>query len=182
MIYKLSNQRYEEIKDEVTLLMEEHGVRCIPVSGFELATHMGVTLIPYSSLTPEKRAASMLISMDGFLTVEGIGAETIYYNDGIGYERINWTFLHEIGHLVLGHLEHDDEAEAEANFFAKYAAAPPVLVHKIKPQSPNEIAKVFGLSFEAACHAFDYYQKWLRYRPSRYTGYELRLLRLFDAA
>ena len=43
--------------------------------------------------------------------------------------RIRFTIMHEIGHIVLDHTEHSDLAESEANFFAKYALAPPPLVH-----------------------------------------------------
>lgn len=180
MSYKLCSQRYEEIKEEVVTLLKEYVIQCTPVSGFELAILMGITLIPYSSLSSEQKKKAMIVSQDGFFTVYGFGKEVIFYNDEQDYRRVNWTILHEIGHCVLGHIEHDDEAEAEANFFAKYAAAPPVLIHKIYPKSPMVIADKFGLSYEAACNAFSYYQKWLRYGSNEYTPYEITLLNLFQ--
>lgn len=73
-------------------------------------------------------------------------------------------------------------AEAEAKFFAKYAIAPPALIHKLELKNAVEVYKQFNISYEAACYAFDYYKKWLFYGNKNYTNYELRLLRLFSEA
>ena len=89
------------------------------------------------------------------------------------------TILHEIGHYILDHYEGSDEEEAEARFFAKYAAAPPPLIDRIAPKSPRDIADVFKIGFSAAVIAYGYYKKWLIYRKNIYLDYEIRLLRLF---
>lgn len=180
---RLTDEQYEFIKGEVVALFERYDVRCIPINGFELAYKMGITLIPYSALTEKQRAAAMKVSTDGFYMEHRSGDDLIYYNDdGISYERMNMTILHEIGHCVLDHKGESDKEEAEANFFAKYAAAPPPLIHRIKPERPEEIADFFNISYEASVYAFSYYQKWLVYGGKDYTEYEIRLLRLFDAA
>ncbi len=177
---RLSDETCEFIKGEVTALFEKCDVRCIPINGFELAMQMWINLIPYSSLNDQKRAAAMKLSPDGFFMESKDGQELIFYNDSIGYKRANMTILHEIGHCVLDHQSGTVEEEKEANFFAKYAAAPPPLVHRIKPHSPEEIADVFDLSYEASVNALNYYHKWLRYGSADYTSYEIRLLRLFS--
>lgn len=181
---RLSDEQYEFIKGEVVALFERYDIRCIPISGFELAYKMGITLIPYSSLTEKQQSAVMKVSTDGFYIEDQFGNDLIYYNDdvGISYERTNMTMLHEIGHCVLDHQGESDEEEAEANFFAKYAAAPPPLIHRIQPEMPEKIADVFNISYEAACYAMRYYQKWLTFGDEDYTEYEIRLLRLFDVA
>ena len=94
------------------------------------------------------------------------------------------TILHEIGHCVLGH---DDTtpssiAEAEARFFAKYAIAPPPLVHRIKPKCPADIQKYFCISDEAATYAFSYYKKWLNSGSAGLKSYERALLKQFKKA
>lgn len=75
-------------------------------------------------------------------------------------------------------------AEKEVNFFAKYALAPPVLIHKLKLDNPESIVQVFEISYEAARYAYHYYKKWLRhgYGESDYTDYERQILHLFDPA
>ena len=87
--------------------------------------------------------------------------------------------MHEIGHIVLDHSEGSELAEVEARFFAKYALAPPPLIHKLRLQNPVQIADIFDISQEAARYAYQYYQKWLQFGSSQYTEYENRMLRLF---
>ena len=181
-IWKLSNGQYEYIKGEVIHLFVKYKVKCIPISGFEIASKMKITLIAYSGLSRKKLRAAMKVSEDGFHVFDG-GKEIIYYNDiDKCYERQNMTILHEIGHIVLDHEGHSEWEEDEANFFAKYAIAPPVLVDKIKPRSSFDIYDWFDISFQAACYAYRYYRKWkCRHdNTGRYTDYEIKLLNLYE--
>lgn len=177
--WKLSDSRYEEIKEAVVSTFEKYGVNCVPVSGFELATKMGVTVIPYSSHKPDIKDLLMKKSEDGFCAQKQCGNWYIFYNDNRDYRRINNTILHEIGHIVLDHSEDSELAEYEVKFFAKYALVPPVLVLRLNLKSPEEIAEMFDVSYQAAIYAWEYYQKWLS-RNTGYTSYEIRLLQLFE--
>ena len=97
---RLSDERYEFIKEEVVHLFEHYGVNCIPINGFELAYKLGIRLISYSTLLKTKRKAAMRISEDGFF-LETVDEERIYYNDAKADEnfaRMNMTILHEIAH------------------------------------------------------------------------------------
>ncbi len=182
----LSNDTYEFIKGEVVFLFERYNVCTIPISGFELAYKMGIRLIPYSSLSVEKRQAAGRISSDGFFSEINDGIEVVFYNDSVQYERMNMTILHEIAHCVLDHTgspERADVEEAEANFFAKYALAPPPLVHIISPNNWTNVRCAFHNSVEAALYSYAYYQKWLYgFRIYGYKKYEIELLRLFGIA
>lgn len=178
----LSHARYEEIKQIVVDLFVKFNVSCVPVNSFELATKMGVTVIPYSAIPENKRGLLLKRSEDGFVAEKTINEWYIYYNDKKDYGRINNTIMHEIGHIVLDHSEDSELAEKEVKFFAKYALVPPVLVHKLKLDNPQDIANTFEVSYEAACYALNYYRKWLTYGNEDYTDYELRLLWLFDEA
>lgn len=51
----LSHARYEEIKQIVVDLFVKYDVCCVPVNGFELATKMGIKVIPYSAIPESKR-------------------------------------------------------------------------------------------------------------------------------
>ena len=183
--YRLTDEQYEYIKGEVCALFVRLDVKCMPVSGFEIVSKLGITLIPYSSLSLRKRKLAMKISRDGFYLEDNendFGKSYILYNDiGESYERQNMTILHEVGHCILDHRGHSDEEEAEAKFFAKYAIAPPVLVDKIDPTCPDDIMDYFDLSYEAAWYAFDYYLNWKRfhYAYGSYKDYERDLLKLY---
>ena len=118
---RLSNEKYEEIKNTVIDTFEQYNVKCIPISGFEIATKMGLKIIPYSSLNEKQREMSMKYSSDGY-SIETQNEWRIYYNDSCKcYGRINQTIMHEVGHFVLGHIDGGEEEESEAKFFAKYA-------------------------------------------------------------
>lgn len=183
-MYRLTDDRYEFIKEEVVHLFEHYGVNCIPINGFELAYKLGIRLVPYSTLSKKKREAAMRISPDGFF-LETASGERIYFNDDKieeNYAHVNMTVLHESGHDVLGHTgleEYADIEEAEAGFFAKYAAAPPPLVHRLPVINPYTIQEAFCLSEIAAYNAYSYYQKWLHYGKKYYLPYEKKLLQLF---
>lgn len=178
----LSHTRYEEIKKIVVDVFAKYNVSCVPVSSFELATKMGVKVIPYSAISESKRWLLLKKSEDGFLVEKSIGEWYIYYNDKMDYGRINNTIMHEIGHIALDHSEDSELAEKEVNFFAKYALVSPVLVHKLKLDNPHDIADIFEVSFEAARYAYNYYKKWLAHGNKNYTVYELQLLQLFYEA
>ena len=181
---KLPDDVYEYIKEVACHLLVQFNVRCMPISGFEIAKKMGIILVPYSSLSPEKLKWAYKISPDGFYYEDNekeFGVEKIYYNDiDWSYEKL--TILHEIGHCVLDHTgENPDREEDEAKFFAKYMIAPPVLVDKINPTCPEDIMNFFDVTYEAANYAFDYYHLWKRfhYAYGDYTSYERKLLRLY---
>ena len=180
MAIYLTNERYEEIKQKVVNLFVQHRVSCVPVNGFELALKMGIRVIPYSAIAQNKRQLIIKKSEDGFCVEKTTGEWLIYYNDEKDYGRINNTIFHEIGHIVLDHTEDSKLAEKEVKFFAKYALVPPVLVHKLNINNPADIANIFEVSFEAACYAYSYYKKWLKYGNFYYTDYELTLLNLFQ--
>lgn len=179
MGFRLSNNRYEEIKKIIVELFIKYDVKCIPISGFELASKMGIKVIPYSYFSEEKQKLLLKRSEDGFFVEKTDNEFYIYYNDTKNYGRVNNTILHEIGHIVLEHTEESELAEAEVNFFAKYALVPPVLVHKLEINSPDRIAELFDVSTQASCYAFNYYKKWLKYGSENYTDYEMKLIGLF---
>jgi Zn-dependent peptidase ImmA (M78 family) len=179
--FRLSDNRCEKIKKLVVDTFVRLNIRCVPISGFEIATKLGANIIPYSVQNKETQTLMMLRSEDGF-TIKYDGDWYIYYNDKKGYGRINNTLTHEIAHIILNHTEESDLAEAEANFFAKYAIAPPVLIHELGLKNHIDIYNKFDISLEAATYAYNYYRKWLTYGNKSYTDYELRLIQLFKEA
>ena len=93
---RLEDEEYEEIKRTVIDTFSLYGIRCIPISAFEMATKMGIKIIPYSALSEEKRSAAMRESKDGFSIGSSQSQEwMIFYNDACeSYGRINQTIMH----------------------------------------------------------------------------------------
>jgi len=182
---QLRNEQYEEIKRTVIETFEEYDIKSIPISAFEMAVKMGIAVVPYSSLGVKGKKLAMAYSKDGY-SFETDNTWTIYYNDACrNYGRINQTIMHEIGHFAMGHTEDGDEAEkeAEAKFFAKYALAPPPLIHNmVQPITAEAIMVTFDISYQAAEIAYKYYHNWLKYGGQYYTDYEEKILELFEVA
>lgn len=51
---RLNDEQYETIKKAVTDTFQEYDIKCIPISAFEIASKMGLKVIPYSSLDDKK--------------------------------------------------------------------------------------------------------------------------------
>lgn len=178
---KLSDQRYEQIKSEVVLLFKKAGMKTIPVNPWQLAKELGVELVKFSELSEEQREAALQLC-DGAMKyrkidADGMSHQVIIYNDSEPLGRQRFSILHELGHIVLGHKQDSELADAEADFFAKFAIAPPMLVHMMQPSDYMDIAQAFGLSCQCAYNSMSYYNKWLR--VPGYKAYEYSLVDLF---
>ncbi|MEE3393494.1 MAG: ImmA/IrrE family metallo-endopeptidase [Lachnospiraceae bacterium] len=175
---RLDNETYEDIKQAVADMFVDYDIKGVPISSFEVAIKIGLTVIPYSAMDSHKKDESMDYSKDGF-SVETLCDEwIIYYNDqDKNYGRINQTIMHEVGHYILGHIEEGEIEESEAKFFAKYALASPPLIHNLL-EDVNEIniMNTFDIGYEAAMFAVGYYRKWLRYGEKDYVSYETQIL------
>lgn len=177
---RLCDKRYEEIKFAVVSLYEKYDIHCTPVSGFEIATKMGTKLKPYSTFSTADQNFIRSKFPDGCSWNEN-GVSYIAYNDDKKYTRQNWTITHEVGHITLEHTQASNIAEAEANFFAKFALAPPVLIHKYGLNTVGEIMERFDISYTAAVNALESYQKWYLYSGG-YSTVELKICKLFGVA
>ncbi|MCR5202255.1 MAG: ImmA/IrrE family metallo-endopeptidase [Lachnospiraceae bacterium] len=175
---RLSDETYEYIKQAVADMFVDYDIKGLPISSFEVAIKIGLTVIPYSALSKKKRLKVMEYSDDGFSVETNTSEWIIYYNDeSKDYSRINQTIMHEVGHYILGHVEEGEEEESEAKFFAKYALASPVLIHNVIDEKTVEnIMENFDIGFQAANYAMNYYDKWLQYGPDEYEDYEIRIL------
>lgn len=180
----LPSSRYEAIKRAVaSMFSRAYPSGMVPVDPFELCARLGIKVVPYSNYEGNAFEALLKMSPNGFKVIwpvcpDGSSAPVIFYNDFQMFERIRFTLLHELGHILLGHKQSSDLAEAEANFFAKYAIAPPSLVRVAKTCDYLELAEVFGLSRECAWNSWNYYQKWAHRRGGP-TDYESGLAEVF---
>lgn len=131
-------------------MFAEYGISCVPISGFELAHKMGIKVILYSAIAPSKRWLLLKKSEDGFSVERTNGQWYISYNDEKDYCRVNHAIMHEIGHIILDHTEDRELAKKEVKFFAKYALAPPILIHKLQLADSKSISQIFEILFASA--------------------------------
>lgn len=94
----------------------------------------------------------------------------IVYDDtlNVPFSRIRWSIMHEIAHVILGHLDDFELTrldrksnseygvlEVEANFFVSEFLMPTPILKAINPDSPEKIASAFQVSEEASVKKYN---------------------------
>lgn len=184
MSIHLTNRIKEEIEKEAIRTLRDCDIHKLPVDINQLMSSKDIEIRYYLSCTEEMRNHLLKASTDGFTKRDGENS-MIYINDnGMNIEeRMRFTFMHELGHIVLNHLEHSELAEREADYFAGYILAPPVLIYTLKDDFKNKdyISYIFKISRPASVRALCTYYNWLnQYNETKHLeNYEIVTLQLF---
>ena len=177
IVVRRSDERYEEIKEEVVELYKELHITKFPVIAMDVCKQLDIVLKSYNQFNERAFVAVIRASEDGMVAKIDNHYE-IFYNPSKDSARVRFTIFHEIGHIRLHHLIHDEENEAEANFFASYFLAPAPLIHYFNLEYIHEVMDKFWVTISLATNAFSRYGKWLKYSGNFYTQYEKELLEL----
>jgi len=140
------------IKEQVLSVFIECDVKSFPIDCFSITEHYGYKIIQYSCLSERKKQACLKLSEDA-CTIEN----NVYYNDQRSFPRIRFSVMHELGHIIL-----NDDQEQVVNTFASHILAPRMAIHYAKCRNHVDVARIFGLSLEAADYAFNDYRRWHR--------------------
>ncbi|MBO8158859.1 ImmA/IrrE family metallo-endopeptidase [Thermosyntropha sp.] len=153
-----------------------HGVNQLPVNEkMFIKQHDNWELMTYTEFGKinnlnEEEVIFIIGSFDGCAFYDADNNRyLIIYNDNPLWienpQRIRWTIMHEIGHILLGHLEETQEAmitraalgnqkykifEIEAEYFAANILAPAPVLFKLNLFSVEEIMKICNISKTAA--------------------------------
>ncbi len=126
-------------------------VNSFPIDCFDIAQKLGFSVVRYSDLDSAKRIACLKLSHDACLI-----KRLLCYNDAVLPERIRFSLMHEIGHIVL-----ETNSEKEADAFASHILAPRIAVHFMYPKTVNNIHDTFGISYTAADIVLENHRNWL---------------------
>lgn len=181
---------YERIKQKIGDVYEENAnlLNKIPIDIFGLARKMGFRVIKASERikhnvkkVEELHEINKHKEIYGYAFFDRKNMEYVIYYDDVnaGKARQRFSVAHEIGHIVLGHVDNDmvdsEEAELEANYFAGYLLFPDCL--SINPEisyllSENwaKIPRWFGIAQDTAMIKLEHHNK--RYILSTTTCYE----------
>lgn len=177
----LSKLRYEEIKEEVYKLFRDYNISNVPIDFIQLTDKMGINLVSYGSLKKEQKRKFLNISKDGFSYLnKKEKCYYIYYNENANWQRVRFTIMHEIGHIVLGHEEYSEKNEAEANFFSRSALAPICLIIKWEINELEDVVSTFDISYEAANYILDNIRKRNNSSHKEFSEVELKMIELFE--
>lgn len=137
-------------------IYERSGTRRLPVEPVEIAKALGVKVLNYKTAAeffdmsiPELYGLSPL----GFSFKAESDACIALNENSCGDRRRRFTAAHELGHCILGHIAsevYSAEEERAAEQFAAALLAPLVVLHECGVRSAEEIARVCGISQQAA--------------------------------
>ena len=161
------------------------------MNGISALLHAGITALPvdlkavaefFSIKVVDYEACSRVYELDidqiyrdistqGFSMYEDGGFICVINGKACGKLRRRWTLAHEIGHILLGHvgesitsLSPEDERAADA--FAAELLAPLPILQFCGVSSPEEIARLCGISRQAAGFRFEELSKLRRQNTS----------------
>lgn len=163
--------RFEDVKKIARNFLLDEEINSLPINSFEIAKKLDIELVPYS-LSKYKPLSD--IDVDGAVTYWD-GRIAIFYNNNITCkERINWTIMHEIGHIYLSHFKYDKTLwmsnlseeerrvlEIEAHCFASEVLAPFAILNKLDIKDHTDIMTLCGISSSAAQRRFETINNYL---------------------
>lgn len=137
-----------EIKQAVLTLYQECSIHSFPLSCSSILAHYKLKLYTYSQLKTKSHdlyELSRQFSQDAFTY-----GPIICFNDTMPPQRIRFSLMHELGHILL-----HSENERDANLFSSHLLAPRILLSKAACRNPQEVRILFDLSNEAARYAME---------------------------
>lgn len=175
------SRNYDEIAKLVIEIYQDYGLNTFPIKALILCERMQILTVPYSLLNDELLKLSLKKSKDGYCFPLKYGPNTIFYNDNlddvINAERIEFTILHEIKHIVCSESRDGNFENEMADYFAKYLKCPiPYLIVK-GIDDPEEITKRFDVSWSVANNVSkNVVNRHSKYKDSIFS-YEIPLLK-----
>lgn len=161
------------LRDAAWRFILQQGIRSLPVNPSRLIKQNGWILYSYSEFAATiRQPVSTVIdrfSPEAFVFWSSYeNTFVICYNADYPNPVIRWSLMHEIAHIVLGHISSDvpnltrvrseqrSMFEQEAQGFARRVLCPSIVLHDCNATEPYEIMKLCGISHEAAVYRSQY--------------------------
>lgn len=164
--------RYDYARTKAIDILIDYGTNSLPISVKKISNNLPFKILfdTYSHLMRNKglsyaEVCSAYKSEEGAAILRD-GEYCIIYNDiDRSSQRIRFTLAHELGHIILGHLEFDaclcrlsdheyDVLEKEANQFASQLLSPEPLIYDILKKShrinTSQVRSIFDISYQSA--------------------------------
>ena len=177
----LPKKLYDMIEEDVTNLHIDLGLS-IPIVPKDIAHALGYEIF-YLSEYNSKEIQSTFRSEEG-VSIDGLsfinpntGTFQIWVND-VDIQNPNhddFTIMHEVGHIRMGHKVRSPLAEIIANYYAAYALVPSPLPTIYGCETFIDIANVFNTSESCAYNCIDRINRWAWYGGA-IKPYEQRLI------
>lgn len=165
-------EKYKKSRNAAWEIMIDYKINSLPVQIQKLCADMKIDVVSYQSgaeLIKMLKLESYTKNNDGF-AVNINNRHIIFYDNTVEpYGRLRFTVAHELGHIVLGHIDSDNmacrnrvtlwnqgeqltnnELETQANIFASRLLAPAFVLHELHIYTVGELMALTGLSRQAS--------------------------------
>lgn len=131
--FVLPEWRQSEIAKKVCLIfLKNNDIKAGNLCGHLMRKHR-VFPVPYSVLpTGKRRLLFREYGKYGFILPLSDGRFLFMYNNKQSDKELRKTVWHELGHILLGHKQNSQLAEAEADFFMKAAIVMETMLEKLQ--------------------------------------------------
>lgn len=164
------------LRDSAWKFILDQGICSLPINPSRLIERNGWALYTYAQFA-EKIGRSTAEIVERFsreaFVFYSVREKTfvICYNADFPPPVVRWTLMHEIAHIVLGHISEEVPSlnrvrseersvfETEAQGFARRVLCPSIVLHDCKAISPAAIMYLCGISHEAAEYRSKYMQE-----------------------
>lgn len=156
---------YKRARDLSWQVLIETGATELPIRVSKICSRYGIALRNYEAGRPIIELLGLTRQCDlsdGFAVHSG-PQYLVFYNRQQMHGRIRFTIAHELGHILLGHLDSgeytiynrepdpaDAPEEHAANVFASRLLAPACVLHELGAVTPEQIAEVCDISLTSA--------------------------------
>lgn len=159
----ITQKEYEDVLHVVLSIYRDCNITTLPIDVIGILKHYGFRVYSYSTLREQNEEVFELCcsyTNDSFRWKDIIG-----YNEKAHNRRINFSLMHELGHVIL-----KTKSEVLCDSFASHIIAPRILIHKFGCRNAEQIHDLFGLSYAAANRVLTDYRKWFHH--SYYASFQ----------
>ena len=176
---KMNYLENAQIRDLVWKVLLDHKIKELPIKVGQICSKLDIAVHFY---TPTD-------GKDGFCTLID-GKPHIFISDRNSPERQRFTAAHELGHILLGHIESNggnqgrigdsvDCRERAANIFAGRLLAPGCVLWALDARTPEEIASLCQISRQAAAVRADQISRYQKRNKFLTSPLERKVYRKF---
>jgi len=142
---------------------QRENIQCLPVDPMMIIREEKIQVLEYEKFSKiiQEPLQSIISEYgnDGFSTIIN-GKYTIIYNPNHTMGRTNWTLMHELSHIMLGHPEecggiacrssHRDKYDLQADSFTADVLAPLPILKLCEVDTAQKIKSITDISLQAA--------------------------------
>ena len=138
-VFILNYKSYTNARDASWHFLINNSISSLPVNIISILKSMNIILRKDFNILPNERGYSVFTD-DGY--------QIVVPDCPVPQKR--YTVMHEIGHIVMSHIQDEERYEYEAERFAIDVLAPACVLWALDMHEPEDIAKLCNISITSA--------------------------------